>query len=47
MGAAETALGDADDIDGELDGPVDGSEEGPREGSALLILGTLEGDKEG
>ena len=47
MGAADTALGGADDKDGELEGPADGSDEGPEEGSALLIVGTLEGDKEG
>ena len=47
VGAAETALGDTDDIGGELDGLVDGSDEGPEEGSALLMVGTLEGDKEG
>ena len=47
MGVAETALGGVDDADGELEGPADGSDEGPEEGSALLIVGTLEGDEEG
>ena len=48
MGAAETALGGGDDeTDGELEGPVDGSDEGAEEDSALLILGSFEGDEEG
>ena len=47
MGAFETLLGDADDIDGELEGPLDGSDKGPGEGAALLILDSLEGEEEG
>ena len=46
MGAFEI-LGDADDIDGELEGSADISDEGLEEDSALLIVGTLEGDEEG
>ena len=47
MGAAETTLGCDKDADGELEGTGDGSDEGTKEGSTLLILGSLEDDKDG